>query len=81
MVPTLLAEDTTAARKGAERAPTRPTRWGSGFPLSSVGMTMAAATTARMSRVPTRKILPQNRSRISRAATKPTSLVKGPNPP
>ena len=80
MVPTLFAEDTTAARKGAESAPTMPTRWGCGFPVSSVGMTMAAATTAKMSRVPTRKILPRNRSRISRAATSPTSLLKGPSP-
>ena len=77
-VPLALADATTTAWSGADSDPTTPTRWGWGVDLVRTGMMMAPATTARMTTVPMRKIRPRNRSRISRAATRPTSLLKGP---
>ena len=72
-----LPSATTAARSGADSAPTTPTRWTSVLSPRTAGMTMAAAMTARMSTVPMRKARPRSRSRSSRAATRPTSPGSG----
>ena len=76
VVKILVPTATVAARSGAERAPTTATCSTRGCPLRRTGMTMAAATTARMSSVPTRKTFPRTRSRTSLSAIKPVSPMR-----
>ena len=64
----------TTALTSEERSPTIPTVWEVvPLPLWSVGMTIAAPTNKRMISVPTLKMRPRTRSRISRMATIPMS--------
>ncbi len=59
--------------RGLDAADDADSLRGSGCFVWIVGMTMAAPTPRRMTSVPTRKIRPRTRSRISRTATRPTS--------
>ncbi len=71
-VPRLLASFCSSASRAVEPA-TTPTLWRVVVPVWRVGMTTAAATTAKRMRVTTRNTRPRSRSRISRPATSPVS--------
>ncbi len=79
--PTLLAEDDDGRpQRVRRRDPTTATRWGCGLPLLSVGITMAAATATRMSRVPPRKILPRKPLAHLAGRHKAHVAAEGPEP-
>ena len=79
LVPTRIASALTRRSAAAWSSPTTATFSADVVLVWSTGITMAPATTRRMTTVPTRKIRPRTRSRISRAATRRTAPGESPN--